>query len=135
MNWTEEELIAYQERQSRHKGGIPIDVNNIVPEIEPDPGPEHNLQDRIEGYCRDHAIPFFHDRSRRMNTPGFPDLIIALPGGKTLWLELKSKTGRLDPDQKKWRLMLLRLNHEWYQVKSFRSFLRIVNGEQKEGIS
>jgi hypothetical protein len=125
MNWTEEELIAYQERQSRHKWGLPIDVNNIVPESEPDTGPESVLQLKIESWLDSHAIAYVHDRSRGRNRPGQPDIIAAMPFGVTLWIELKSKTGRLSVEQKIFQLKLLRLDHLFFEIRSFKKFLEI----------
>ena len=42
-------------------------------------------------------------------------------------MELKSKHGYLKDEQKKMALMMLQLRHEWYQVKSYKRFLEIVN--------
>ena len=116
VNWTEEQLMEVQARQQKK----PHDTNF------PDLAPEYKLQSNIEKYLTDHGFYFFHDRSRGVNRAGQPDLVIALPGARTLWLELKSATGRLSPDQKLTRQMLLALGHEFYKVRSYRSFLEIV---------
>ena len=132
LRWTEEMLSEWQERAR-----LRLPANAFVkPETcdgcaagevyEPDPGSESDLQDKIEKWCEDHGYPFFHDRSRKCNEPGLPDLVIALPGAVTLWVELKSKRGRLSEDQKRWRLMLLQLGHQWHEVRSYRQFIKIV---------
>lgn len=140
LRWTDEELIAYQERQRSRSvpaprycsssgvepGGLPVPSVPPLSDPPPDSGLERDLQAKIEEYCKEHGYPFFHDRSRKCNVPGFPDLVIALPGGRTLWIELKSKSGRLDSEQKRFRLMLLALGHEWHMCRSFRHFARIV---------
>jgi hypothetical protein len=88
--------------------------------------PESKLQAQIEKWCKDNGFPYYHDYSRGKNKPGFPDIIIALPGGWALWLELKSKTGRLSKEQEQWRLKLMALGHEHYVIKSYRQFLEVV---------
>lgn len=134
LRWTSEQLAEWEEKQrNRPVAGTssrfsidPILASNAVPApIESDPGPEHDLQTRIEIWCSDHALPFFHDRSRGKNESGFVDLVIAFPHGLTVWAELKSKHGRLSDDQKRWRSALLFLGHRWVEIRSFRQFLRI----------
>jgi hypothetical protein len=44
---------------------------------------------------------------------GIPDLAFLLPQGKTAWLELKVKNGRLSPSQKAFRDRALNLGHQW----------------------
>jgi len=130
LRWTEEQLAAYQQRCRKY--GSLIIPNEDLREIEamghkPDDEPEFTLQRKCEALCTERGYPFFHDRSRGKNKAGFPDLVIALPGARTAWCELKKpKTGRLSPEQKRWRLMLMHLGHEWYEVRSFRQFCRIV---------
>jgi hypothetical protein len=123
MNWTEEQLAEYQLKSARWKNGVSVQE---VKGKEVDPGPESDLQSRIEDWCRNNGYPFFHDRSRGKNAPGFPDLVIALRAGKTLWLELKSKTGTMEKEQHQWRLMLMHLGHVHHVIRSFKAFLRIV---------
>jgi hypothetical protein len=43
---------------------------------------------------------------------GFPDLVLVTPGG-VLWREVKSDIGVLDPDQKRWRDVLLAAGEDW----------------------
>lgn len=130
LRWTEEQLAQYRERR-----GPPARLDKSGPGFDNprdsfDHAPESDLQRKCEDLCTERGLPFFHDRSRGKNRPGFPDLVIALPGGRTAWCELKKpKTGRLTDDQKRWRLMLLHLGHEWYEVRSFRQFCGIVEGK------
>ena len=121
-NWTEADVNAYNLRRK-------IKVAESVPETTdaPDQGQESDLQEKIGKYCREHGFPFYHDRSRKKNAPGFPDLVIALKGGRTLWLELKSKKGVMLKEQKEWRLQLLALEHEHHICRSYKHFLSIVN--------
>lgn len=140
LRWTEEQLAEYRERRgalpqldrSGHrldKGAIPFDN----PGDSFDDISESDLRQKCEDLCTQRGYPFFHDRSRRKNEPGFVDLVIAMPAGRTLWIETKQlKRGRLSPEQKNWRLMLLHLGHEWYEVRTFRQFLKIINNIQTE---
>jgi hypothetical protein len=51
--------------------------------------------------------------------------VLALPGGRAVFLELKSESGKLRNEQKQLQRMFLFLKHEWYQVRSFKRFLEI----------
>jgi len=126
MRWSEEQLQEYQSKQQslRPVGYVDLLHHNG----QADEGPESSLQAKIERWCIDNYFYFIRDRSRGKNTPGQPDLVIALKD-RTLWLELKSKTGRLRPDQVKVIRQLLFLGHEVHKVTSFKQFLRIVQGD------
>lgn len=124
LRWSEQQLAEFESRRLQGVGKFDRVISDRCEEV--DPGPESDLQNKIEKYCEEHGYLFFHDRSRGKNEPGFPDLVIAMPEGRTLWLECKSKTGRMSDDQKRWRLMLLYMKHEHHQVKSYRVFLKIV---------
>lgn len=117
MRWTQEQLDQYRSKMC------------IKPEpvkTEADPGPESMLQEKIEKYLHECGYYFFHDRSRGKNHAGHPDLVIALPGGKTIWIELKSKHGRLSSEQSRTRQKLLFHGHEWHEIRSFKSFIDII---------
>ncbi len=49
---------------------------------------------------------------------GVPDLVVLLPGGKSIYAELKASKGRLSPKQEKWRDRLMELGFSWGLVKS-----------------
>lgn len=56
----------------------------------------------------------FHDYDSRRNQRGLPDLILLHPRtGRLIFVELKSATGKLRPDQQAW-LAALRIRHEAY---------------------
>jgi hypothetical protein len=121
LRWTEDQLLEYQLKTRRKK----VQSSSNSPPVVDDQ-PERALQDRLEAYCRENGLYAFHDRSRRKNAPGHPDLVIACPGGRVLWLELKSRTGRLTADQKRVRLQLLCCGHEFHLIRSYRQFLDLV---------
>lgn len=43
---------------------------------------------------------------------GFPD-IVAVVGGRVIFRELKPEAGRLEPDQRRWRDVLLEHGQDW----------------------
>lgn len=138
LRWTPEEYEAYQARHGKrsapinHAGYVPLSGHSReiggAHGCKADQGKEIDLQAKIERFLADRGYYFFHDRSRKENARGMPDLVIAMPEGRVLWLELKSAGGRLRPEQKMVRLKLLALGQEWYEVRSFRQFVDIVNG-------
>ena len=121
LRWTEDQLLAYQLKAQLRNDQSSANMPVVV-----DDHPEKVLQDRAEEYCRENGYYAFHDRSRGQNPAGFPDLVIALPKGRTVWIEFKSKHGRLSGEQKTVRLQLMALGHEWYEIRSFRHFLSVL---------
>ena len=101
----------------------------IVPKgkDEPDPGPESALQKKCEDWLTARGWGYFHDRSRKKNKSGLPDLIIWAPECKTLQVELKAKGGRLLEEQVRFRQNIGRNGHVVHEVRSFKRFLEIVN--------
>lgn len=130
LRWTLEQLEEYMARQ-KQPGYIPLSGHQgqikSNGDLRADHGKESDLQAKIEHWCRERGFFFFHDRSRGDNARGMPDLVIALRNGRVLWLELKSARGRLRPEQKRVRLMLLQLGQEWHEIRSFRQFVEVVN--------
>jgi hypothetical protein len=54
----------------------------------------------------------FHDTDSRRNNPGLPDLVLLHPEtGRLLFVELKSATGRIRPEQQQWIDALHRGGH------------------------
>jgi hypothetical protein len=62
---------------------------------------EAELLEHIKAACRWLRVLAYHTRDSRGSDPGFPDLVLAGPGGFAIW-ELKSETGRLTPAQGIW---------------------------------
>jgi hypothetical protein len=50
---------------------------------------------------------------------GVPDLAFLLPEGRTAWLEMKIRYGKLSPDQKAFRDKAKALGHTWGMAKTF----------------
>jgi hypothetical protein len=57
-------------------------------------------------------VAAFHDTDSRRNSPGLPDLVLLHPEtGQLLFVELKSATGRIRPEQQQWIDALHRGGH------------------------
>jgi len=117
-------LTEQQAKMSRGKYGLSPDV--------PDEGLESVLSNKIRQYCEKMGYPCLIFRQSKqvkgLVPAGWPDCSIALPGGRTVWIELKNKAGRLSDEQKMYKLMFMALGHEWYEVRSYKRFLEIVEG-------
>jgi len=63
-------------------------------------------------------------------TPGVPDLCVILQNGRTLWIEVKSKPGRLSHNQYDW-INWLRVDHRKghfpYVVRDLNEVIFIIN--------
>jgi hypothetical protein len=57
---------------------------------------------QLAGLC---GWEWFHDEDSRRNRAGLPDLIL-VRGHRLLWRELKTATGRVRHDQKRWIALL-----------------------------
>ena len=124
LRFSEEWLLEYQQK---HKAA------NVCDDQEPDYGPESELQWKAENWIEENGYYCFHDRSKGKNKPGFLDLVIALPRAVTVWMELKSHSGRMTPEQTQTTLRLMAMGHRVYKnVRSYKRFLEIM-GENLEG--
>lgn len=89
---------------------------------------EADLHDDILAYCRARGWPVVHSRMDVPTTSGVgtPDFVIALPQGRTLWVEAKAASGKLRPEQAAW-LAALRLRcHVADVVRSMEEFIALV---------
>lgn len=55
--------------------------------------------------------------SKNTDMQGMSDLLVFLPGGKTLHVECKATKGKLSPDQKAWEATLTRYGHPYAVVR------------------
>lgn len=146
MRMTEEEYATFQTRRQIHAQNRQVGTQSIQSaETDSDKGqvqigpempimgesendqPESKLQQRIEKELRRRGYLFFHDRSRGMNAPGLPDLLIWAPGGRHILMELKRKGGTMSDEQKRFASRALWLGQEWHEVRSFRQAVGILD--------
>ncbi len=89
---------------------------------------EAELHDVILAECRRRGYPVIHSRMDRASTVavGAPDFVIALPGGRTLWLECKTPKGTVSDVQDLWLSNLRDLDHQAHVVRSVAEFLDLL---------
>ena len=89
---------------------------------------ESGLHDAILGYCRARGWRVHHSRMDRPATCGVgtPDFAIAMPGGRTVWIECKTAKGKVSTEQAAWIADLRKLGHVAHVVRSFTEFLQVV---------
>jgi len=89
---------------------------------------EAELHDAILAECRRRGLKVVHSRMDRASTVsvGAPDFVVALPFGRTLWVECKSAKGKLRHDQAAWIATLKSLGHEAHVVRSLDQFLTLI---------
>ena len=102
----------------------------------PDDGPESVLQSKIVKWCKDASYPCLSFRqskkAKAFLLPGWPDLTI-VTHNRVVFIELKSASGVLKEDQKALGIQLMALGHPWYQIKSYKRFLSIIDIENVKG--
>ncbi len=96
--------------------------------------PEAAVVATIRHGCRMCGVPCFRLNSGAFALPGqpggsgrfvragwrgAPDLVILLADGRTLWVECKSATGRLSPDQEEFRRLCGERNTPWQLARSW----------------
>lgn len=93
---------------------------------------ERDIHAQIEDECRRRGWYFVHARVDKPTTIGIgtPDFIIAREDGKTLWIEVKTSTGKMTPEQAATAAWLKKLGHKWAIVRSFDEFIAMTDGEK-----
>ena len=130
MSMTQEWVDEYMQKLKTWRRGDPKPV--LTPEVEPtpDPGPESDLAGKIQKWAKDHGYPCqcFRQstKARGFLVPGWPDVTLILKE-RVVFIELKAMHGRLSNEQQKLKLQFLFLRAEWFEVRSFKRFLEIVN--------
>ncbi len=86
---------------------------------------EASLHAEIEQDCRSRGFYYVHSRMDRQTTCGVgtPDFVIALPGGKTFWVEAKARREKPKPDQLAAAAHLRKLGHHIAVVRNREEWL------------
>src|SRR5208282_3971144 len=96
-------------------------------------GSERAIHDQIEATLKFKRWYYVHSRMDKpaTNQVGTCDFIIAAPGGRTFWIEVKRKGGKLTPDQSITRHILMALGHKYAVVYSYQNFLEAITTPEK----
>jgi hypothetical protein len=81
-------------------------------------GPERRLQADCEEVLRAMSLPFYHPFDARRSNPGWPDLTVALPGGRVAFIELKNAEGEMSMEQRRVMGSLIALGHYYGVARS-----------------
>jgi hypothetical protein len=90
--------------------------------------PEADLHDAILSECRRRGLRVIHSRMDRASTVavGAPDFVIAMPRGRTLWIECKSSRGVIRHEQAAWLATLKDFGHQACVIRSLQEFLTLL---------
>ena len=98
---------------------------------------EKELQGLCEEYLQTKRLPYIHlDKYVRCNfchrwhpvkkDKGFADLDIKTQGGNLL-VELKTKKGRLSPEQKYFKSEMTRIGYSYFIIRDFDTFQKLID--------
>lgn len=120
---TEQDFLELELRRQIRQEGVP-------PNHKPDPGLESDLVAKIRNWAKTRGYPCLtHPQTKALSwfiPPGYPDVVLSLPYGHTLYLELKAAKGIWKEKQQLIAGQLNQLGHQYFVVRSFKRFLEIV---------
>lgn len=92
---------------------------------------ESDLHADIIQECRRRGWVYLHGSMAEAThrTSGEPDFVIAADGGKTYYIEAKSRIGKLSPAQNAMRAHLEKLRHTYHVVRSMEDFLNAIQAQ------
>jgi hypothetical protein len=124
VNWSPNQLALHRLRQDARQARD----RAVIEDCSIDLSPERVLHDRILKECRQRGYYVVHSRTDRKTTTdlGVPDVILAVPNGQTVWVEIKSRKAKLRPEQSYALAHLKKLNHRAYVIHSFTAFLELL---------
>lgn len=92
---------------------------------------ESDLHNKIIRFCKERNWIYFRGSMahKAMRVLGEPDFTILASHGRVFFVECKSKTGKLSPEQMGIQLAASILGHTVHAVRSLREFTEIVQKE------
>ena len=87
------------------------------------------MHEEVFAECRRRGWIALHGSmaERTCRTLGEPDFVILADGGRVLFVECKTKTGKLSPAQAALKFHAEKLGHTVHVVRSMEDFLAVVN--------
>jgi hypothetical protein len=92
---------------------------------------EKVLQSDTEDWLDERSIYWHHDLDRRKDIPGVPDLLIC-HNGRFVAVELKSRTGKLSPEQAGELAKIRRSGGSTFVCRSMEEFIAVMDRELVE---
>ena len=94
--------------------------------------PESSLHEQIITECKRRGWIYLHGAmgSRTRRVVGEPDFVLMLDGGRTLYIEVKSKVGKLRPEQAAIAHQAAGLGHTIHVVRSMEQFLELATNHK-----
>jgi hypothetical protein len=132
MTFTQQQVDDYERKRRQGKyADVPAENVHRSEHVTD----ELKLHDEIIAWCnKQHPrIKYIHARTDRRSTiaTGAHDFTIFFPNGKTICIEVKSKTGKLSTEQLAWRAEMKRLSHVIFVVRAFGEFECIADAAMK----
>lgn len=123
QNWTEADVAAFNARA--RQAGMPELSESSIPGADD----ERQLHEQISAECRRRGWIALHGAmsERTARNLGEWDYEILADGGRVFLIELKSRTGKLRPEQAALHHWAAKLGHKSHVVRSVEQFLEIIN--------
>jgi len=123
--WSQTELDAFLARRAASRTGTPLNSDSTAPAGTRGELRESKIRADVIEYCRVRGWLVFSGTTAHATgrTVGEPDLTVAAHLGLVYFVELKSKTGKLRPEQAAVATWLERLGHKWLLVRSLKEFI------------
>lgn len=121
MRFTQADVVAHYARLNKSKTAVPSDA------VEQ----ESQLHQEILADCKARGWLAFHGSMahRTARTIGEPDFIVCADNGQVIFVECKTKTGKLSVEQQGVIAWAAKLGHTVHVVRSFVEYLHAVNSE------
>jgi Holliday junction resolvase len=92
------------------------------------PASERSITESIRRFLRRRGWWYYKVHGGRFGQAGVPD-VVAVGKGRTIWLEVKTQTGRCTPRQLTTQAEMRRAGAEVYVVRSAHEVRQIIDGE------
>lgn len=124
---TEQEFLEVQHKMQRTDRPSP---DHFV-DTEADGEPESVLANSIKQWADGKGYPcLVHPRSKKLSwflPPGYADIVLSLPLGITLYLEIKAQKGVWRKEQQLMAMQWRQLGHQYYVLKTLKGFLELID--------
>lgn len=119
MRWTPEQAAAHQAKFA---------PNTDKPKPEGPSVPEKEIHRLILLECNRRGFLALHGSMahRTFRTIGEPDITILMPAGRVLFVEAKTRSGRISEEQEAFARRAQLLGHTVHIVRSFEEFIQLL---------